>query len=51
MTSGVLSSPTATQGAFTFSGTDLKWTAVPEPASGLAGVLLGAGLLRRRRLA
>jgi autotransporter-associated beta strand protein len=27
----------------------LDWTAVPEPTSALAGILLGAGLLRRRR--
>ena len=40
-----------TQGAFTFSGSDLKWTAVPEPSSALAGLLIGAGLLRRRRTA
>jgi autotransporter-associated beta strand protein len=43
-----ISAPT-TQGAFTFSGTDLKWTAVPEPTSALAGLLIAAGLLRRRR--
>ncbi len=47
-TYGVLSSPGSTQGAFTFNGTDLNWTAVPEPTSALAAVLLGAGLLRRR---
>jgi hypothetical protein len=45
-----ISDPT-TQGAFTFSGTDLKWTAVPEPTSALAGLLVAAGLLRRRRSA
>ena len=27
----------------------LNWTAVPEPTSALAGLLIGAGLLRRRR--
>jgi autotransporter-associated beta strand protein len=37
------------QGSFSFSGTELRWTAVPEPTSALAGLLLGAGLLRRRR--
>ena len=47
--SGVLTNPTTTQGSFTFSGTDLNWTVVPEPSSAFAGLLLGAGLLRRRR--
>lgn len=36
-------------GAFSFSGTSLVFSAVPEPTSALAGLLLGAGLLRRRR--
>ena len=35
--------------SFTNSGTTLTWTAVPEPSSVLAGLLLGAGILRRRR--
>jgi len=35
--------------SFTDSGTTLTWTAVPEPSSALAGLLLGTGLLRRRR--
>jgi autotransporter-associated beta strand protein len=39
----------ATQGAFSISGSSLTWTAVPEPSSALTGILLGAGLLRRRR--
>lgn len=44
-----------TEGSFSFTsvsgGTNnnLKWTAVPEPTSALAGILLGAGLLRRKR--
>ncbi len=40
-----------TQGSFTLtgSGSTLTWTAVPEPTSALAGLLIGAGLLRRRR--
>jgi autotransporter-associated beta strand protein len=40
-----------TQGAFTITGggSTLTWTAVPEPTSALAGLLIGAGLLRRRR--
>ena len=39
----------AGQGYFTMSATSLTWTAVPEPTTALAGILLGAGLLRRRR--
>ncbi len=39
----------AGRGQFSFTGMTLQWTAVPEPASTLAGLLLGAGLLRRRR--
>jgi fibronectin-binding autotransporter adhesin len=38
-------------GGFTVNGSNLTWTAVPEPTSALAGLLLGAGLLRRRRSA
>ncbi len=39
------------RGQFTFNGssTTLNWTAVPEPTSALAGLLITAGLLRRRR--
>jgi autotransporter-associated beta strand protein len=36
-------------GAFNITGTTLTWTAVPEPTSALAGLLIAAGLLRRRR--
>jgi fibronectin-binding autotransporter adhesin len=38
-------------GSFSFNGSTstLNWTPVPEPTSALAGLLLGAGLLRRRR--
>jgi autotransporter-associated beta strand protein len=39
----------APYGSFSMSGTTLTWAAVPEPTSTLAGFLLGAGLLRRRR--
>ena len=39
----------STYGSFTISGSSLTWTAVPEPTSGLAGLLITAGLLRRRR--
>ena len=37
------------QGSFAVTGTTLTWTPVPEPSSALAGLLLGAGLMRRRR--
>ena len=36
-------------GSFTISGSSLTWSAVPEPTSALVAILLGAGLLRRRR--
>jgi hypothetical protein len=39
----------AGEGQFSYTGGSLNWTAVPEPTSALAGLLLGAGLLRRRR--
>ena len=39
----------STYGSFTITGTTLTWTAVPEPTSALAGLLIAAGLLRRRR--
>jgi fibronectin-binding autotransporter adhesin len=38
-----------TGGYFTISGSSLNWTAVPEPGTALGGLLLTAGLLRRRR--
>jgi autotransporter-associated beta strand protein len=44
-------SPTG-QGSFGFTGVnnnELTWTAVPESTTALAGLLLTAGLLRRRR--
>lgn len=39
------------EGQFTFNGatSTLNWSAVPEPSSALAGLLIGAGLLRPRR--
>jgi autotransporter-associated beta strand protein len=48
---GALTDVPATQGAFTYSGNTLTWnyTAVPESSSALAGLLLGACLMRRRR--
>ncbi len=36
-------------GSFSINGTSLTWSAVPEPTSALAGLLLAAGLLRRSR--
>ena len=36
-------------GYFTISGSTLNWTAIPEPSTALGGLLLAAGLLRRRR--
>ncbi len=39
----------SSKGSFGITGSTLTWTAVPEPTSALAGVLLTAGLLRRRR--
>jgi fibronectin-binding autotransporter adhesin len=38
-------------GSFSISGSTLTWQAVPEPSTALAGLLLTAGLLRRRRKA
>jgi autotransporter-associated beta strand protein len=36
-------------GSFSISGNSLLFTAIPEPSTALAGILLGLGLLRRRR--
>ena len=47
-TTGNIGTPTG-QGSFSISGSSLTWTAVPEPTTALAGLLLGSGLLRRRR--
>ena len=51
---GTVAGVTDVQGSFSFTdgGTGLKWTsftAVPEPSSAIAGLLLAAGLFRRRR--
>jgi len=48
-TTGALNNIPTTQGSFKFTGDSLTWTAVPEPTTALAGLLLGAGMLRRRR--
>lgn len=40
---------TPSAGTFSITGSSLNWIAVPEPSSALAGLLIGAGLLRRRR--
>lgn len=37
------------QGYFTLNGNTLSWIAIPEPAGVIVGLLLAAGLLRRRR--
>lgn len=38
------------QGQFTLTGSNLNWSAVPEPKNaGLLALLLAAGLLRRQR--
>ena len=44
-----LSPITPVDGTFSITGSTLSWTAVPEPSSALAGLLLASGLLRRRR--
>lgn len=41
----------ADRGSFTISGSTLAWSAIPEPTSALTGILLGLGLMRRRRTA
>jgi autotransporter-associated beta strand protein len=45
--SGTISGPS--NGSFSLSGTTLSYSLIPEPTTALAGLLLGAGLLRRRR--
>ena len=40
---------TSAYGTFSISGNTLSWTAIPEPGTALGGLLLTAGLLRRRR--
>ena len=37
-------------GSFSISGNNLQFTTVPEPTSAVVGLLIGAGLLRRRRV-
>jgi hypothetical protein len=46
---GASVSAPSTEGHFTTNTGNLVWTAVPEPTSALVVVLLGAGLLLRRR--
>jgi autotransporter-associated beta strand protein len=40
---------TPAAGTFSITGSSLTWTAVPEPTGTLAGLLITAGLIRRRR--
>ena len=40
---------TPVNGSFTVTGSTLSWSAVPEPSSALASLLLAAGLFRRNR--
>jgi autotransporter-associated beta strand protein len=49
--SGANYTPYHPYGSFAYDNTvgTLNWTAVPEPTSALAGLLVGAGLLRRKR--
>lgn len=46
---GMVANANSTGRSFSISGTTLTWSAVPEPSSALAGLLLATGLLRRRR--
>ena len=41
--------PVNSLGSFSINGSYLTYTTVPEPTSALVGVLLAAGLLRRKR--
>lgn len=45
----VSNAPSSSLGSFTTSGSGVEWVAVPEPRGALAGFLIVAGLLRRRR--
>jgi len=45
----ITSATAVNYGHFSMSGSSLTWSAVPEPSSALVGLLIGAGLLRRRR--
>lgn len=48
---GEITNGNTTGRSFSISGTSLTWTAIPEPNTALAGLLLSAGMLRRRRRA
>jgi fibronectin-binding autotransporter adhesin len=39
----------SSRGSFTLTSSGVSWSAVPEPSSALAGLLIAGGLLRRRR--
>ncbi|MES2922252.1 MAG: autotransporter-associated beta strand repeat-containing protein [Verrucomicrobiota bacterium] len=47
--SGAISAPVSGSFSWTNGGNTLNFSAVPEPTSALAGLLIAAGLLRRRR--
>jgi autotransporter-associated beta strand protein len=47
--SGTLTTAPSSAGSFSFSGSSLVYSAVPEPSNAVAGLLLTALLLRRRR--
>jgi len=46
---GKTMAPTS-EGSFALSGNTLTWSAIPEPSSAFTGLLLAAGMLRRRRM-
>lgn len=43
------STDVSTYGSFSVNGSNLTWTAIPEPTTALAGLLMSAAVIRRRR--